>query len=116
MRQVVFVLSKSALADTHKASGPRVVFIGLLRNPIEPGIGGDQIDAVGFKCLHVLPHDGPFGIFQDLEQILDAQFLAADDHRQSTHEFGFESVFDEIVALGRLEIVLVPRDSSDRWS
>ena len=112
MRQTVFVFAKSALADSHKASRTRMVFIGLLRDPIKPGIGGDKINAIGFECINILANDGSFGILQDLEEIVDDQFLAADDHRQSTHKFRFESVFNKIVALGKLKIILVARDRS----
>ena len=72
-------------------------------------VGRDQIYAVRFEGIYILSDNGPFGLLQDLEEVFDAQFVAADDYGQTAHEFRFESVFNEIVALGILEVVLIAR-------
>ena len=106
VRQLVLEFPENTLAHPDKAPGAGAFLEGDLGDPLQPFVGRGQSYAVGLERLLVLAHDRPFGVLQDLKQIVDAQLLAGDDDRKPPDELRFEPEFYEIAALGGRQVVL----------
>ena len=63
----------------------------------------EDFDAVGGKGLLVLTDDAAFGGFQDGEQIIRAEGMANDAHRQTADEFRLKAKFYKIARLNLFE-------------
>ena len=105
---MVFVFPESAFANSNKAAGSGVFFIGFLCYSIKSWIGMSQLDSIGFKCIYILPFMmEPSEFFRISNRVLNSEFMTADNYRQSSHEFGFKAIFDKVGAFGQQEIVFI---------
>ena len=70
-----------------------MAFSAIRRKPFSENSTGD---AVGTKSVFVLPNDGAFRMFQNIEQVVHREFIADDMYGESSDEFRFKTEVDEI--------------------
>jgi hypothetical protein len=83
-----------------QAAGAGFLFGGLARDFAQRRFDERDLDAVGAKGALVLPQDAAFGAFHDFVEVVHAELLADDAHRQTADEFRLEAVGDEIACGG----------------
>src|SRR5439155_11094337 len=107
MRQLVFELAEGSLTDTHQAASSGLFLMRLFRQTMEAFVGEYDLDTIGLKGLNVLADYGSLRVTEYLIEVIHIQLVAGYHHRQPADELRLKTVFYEIDALDKGEIVFV---------